>query len=529
MTALTDQVDALFAAWDRPDTPGCALGVIQDGRLVYARGYGLANLDYDLPITPDSVFYIASTSKQFVTASILLLAQSGKISLEDDVRTYVPELPQYDASITIRHLVHHTSGLRDYLTLMELAGKSHEDYFDLGDAIELLARQKALNFPPGEQFLYCNSGYALLAEIVKRASGQSLREFAQAQIFHPLGMHDTHFDDDRKMVVKNRVVSYGPRAGNGFQRYLKNFDAVGSGGLLTTVKDLYLWDQNFYHHQVGGGDLVSHLLTRGRLNDGKTLAYAAGLEHGAYRGLETVSHAGEMLGFRTQLLRFPTQRFSVICLANLETINPTGLARQVADIYLADAFTQEKAAELKTIRLSENELSAFAGLYRNVSSGLFVELLVDKGHLIAQGFGLTVPLAPVSATRFRSSDVSVDLEITFEQQARDAPPIMRVGLPDEEPAAFQPAEVVSLTTDELAAYAGDYYGDALQVTYKLVLKDGKLYCRYRNAPQDPLRAGPRDVLWLPQATLEFVRDDQGTLSGLTLSADGARNIRFVRK
>jgi len=529
MLALTDQVDALFTAWDRPDTPGCALGVIQDGQLVYARGYGMANLDYDLPITLDSVFYIASTSKQFVTASILLLAQSGKISLEDEVRTYVPELPQYAALITIRHLVHHTSGLRDYLTLMELAGKSHEDYFNLGDAIDLLTRQKALNFPPGEQFLYCNSGYALLAEIVKRASGQSLREFAQAQIFYPLGMTSTHFDDDRKRVVKNRVVSYGPRAGNGFQRYFKNFDAVGSGGLLTTVKDLYLWDQNFYHHQVGGGDLVSQMLTQGRLNDGKTLAYAFGLEHGAYRGLKTVSHAGGMLGFRTQLLRFPDQRFSVICLANLETINPTRLARQVADIYLADAFKQEKAAETKTIRLSENELNAFVGLYRNATSGLFVELLVEDGQLMAQGFGLTIPLAPLGDTRFRSSDVSVELEIAFERQARDKPPVMRLLQPDEEPITFQSVEVVSLTAEELAAFAGDYYGDELQVTYKVVLQDGQLDCRHRNAPPDPLRPGPRDVLWLPHATLDFVRDDQGALSGFKMSADGARNIWFVRK
>jgi CubicO group peptidase (beta-lactamase class C family) len=526
--ALTDRVDALFVEWDRPGSPGCALGVIREGQLVYACGYGMANLDYDVPLTPDSVFYIASTSKQFTAASILLLAQRGDLSLEDNIRKYVPEIPWYDHPITVRHLVHHTSGLRDYLTLMDLAGKSHEDYFDLADAIESLTQQKGLNFPPGEQYLYCNSGYALLAEIVKRVSGQSLREFAQETIFGPLGMAATHFDDDHKTVVKNRVISYGYRKGGGFQRYLKSFDAVGSGGLLTTVNDLYLWDRNFYDQRLGGSDFISQMLTRGRLNNGRALNYAFGLEHGEYRGLKTVAHPGSMLGFRTQMLRFPEQRLSVICLANLDTINPGRLAHQVADIYLAAAFTVDSSAIEEFHELSDGELLAYTGAYQSLTSGVIMELLVHEGRLTADVYGLTLPLAPVSDTSFRALDAPVELEIQFERRRQDRALRARVVIEGQEPDTFRPIEVVSPTPDQLIDYVGNYYSDELQVTYELVLEGDGLHCKYRNAPRGAMKPGSRDVFRLPQATLSFARDDQDVVSGFTLSAERARNLAFAK-
>jgi CubicO group peptidase (beta-lactamase class C family) len=525
---LTDRVDALFAEWDNPGSPGCALGIIREGQLVYARGYGMGNLDYNVPLTPNSVFYIASTSKQFTAASIVLLAQRGILSLEDDIRKYLPEIPRYDHPIAIRHLVHHTSGLRDYLTLMDLAGKSHEDYFDLADAIESLARQKGLNFPPGEQYLYCNSGYVLLAEIVKRASGQSLREFAQEAIFGPLGMTATHFDDDHKTVVKNRVVSYGCRKGGGFQRYLKSFDAVGSGGLLTTINDLFLWDRNFYDQRLGGSNFISHMLTRGRLNNGRALNYAFGLEHGEYRGLKTVAHPGSMLGFRTQMLRFPKQRFSVICLANLDTINPGRLAHQVADIYLADTFAVDSSVVEELHKLSDGELRAFTGVYQSLTSGMIVELFMHEGRLTADVLGLNLPLAPVSDTSFRALDAPTELEIAFARQGQDRALRARVIIEGQEPDTFQAIEVVSPTPDQLVDYVGDYYSDELQVSYKLVLEDDGLHCIYRNAPRNPLRPGSRDVFRLPQATLSFARDERDVVLGFILSADGARNLEFEK-
>jgi CubicO group peptidase (beta-lactamase class C family) len=274
-----EKVDHLFKKWDQKDSPGAAVGIIQKGNLIYTNGYGSANLDYDVPIDADSKFYIASTSKQFTAACLALLVQEGKLKLEDDIRKHIPELPDYGKTITIRHLVHHTSGLRDYLELMSLAGKSFENYFNISDGIELLCRQKALNFDPGAEYLYSNSGYILLAEIVTRVSGKSIREYADEKIFRPLGMKNTFFNDNHKQVTKNRVVSYRPE-GNGYLRFVQNFDALGDGNLLTTVNDLYLWDQNFYHKKVGGSAFLDLIHTRGTLNNGKELDYAFGLGHG---------------------------------------------------------------------------------------------------------------------------------------------------------------------------------------------------------------------------------------------------------
>jgi CubicO group peptidase (beta-lactamase class C family) len=334
------RVDAIFAEWDRPGSPGCALGVVRDGDLVYARGYGYANLDYDLPITPDMVFYVGSVSKQFTAAAIALLAQEGRISLDDDVRRWVPELPVYERPITIRHLVHHTSGLRDIYGLMSLAGRRLEDVFPDDEALRLIVAQRALNFPPGDDYLYSNSGYFLLAEIVERVTGRSFRDFTDAAIFRPLGMTDTHFHDAPAEIVKKRVVSYAPDGAGGFRiSYLANFDKVGAGGLYTTVSDLMKWDANFYDPRVGGAALLDRIHTRGVLAGGDTLSYAFGLTIGSHRGLRTVRHSGSMMGFKADLARFPDARFTVITLCNLGTIDPATLANRVAEVYLRDRMT----------------------------------------------------------------------------------------------------------------------------------------------------------------------------------------------
>jgi CubicO group peptidase (beta-lactamase class C family) len=327
-------IDSIFAAWDRKDSPGCALGVVQDGRLVYTRGYGSANLDYDLPNGPAMVYYSGSVSKQFTAAAIALLAEQGRIALDDEVRKYIPELPDYGRPLTIRHLVHHTSGLRDIYVLMDLAGLRLADVFPDDAALKLIVRQKELNFAPGDAYLYSNSGYFLLSQVVKRVTASSLREYAEQNIFRPLGMSHTHFHDQPERIVKNRVISYMPQD-DGFRiSYLANFDKIGAGGLYTTIEDLLRWDQNFYAAKIGGPRFLETLHTRGVLNNGDTLDYAFGLMIGTRRGLRTVRHSGSMMGFKAELVRYPDERFSVITLCNLGPINPTVLADRVADLYL---------------------------------------------------------------------------------------------------------------------------------------------------------------------------------------------------
>ncbi|MCJ7581828.1 MAG: beta-lactamase family protein, partial [Candidatus Aminicenantes bacterium] len=341
------EVDKIFAGWDKPDSPGCALGIIQDGLFIYKRGYGMANLEYGIPLSSQSVFRIGSTSKQFTAMCIVLLEEEGKLSVDDTLKKYFPEMPDYAETITIRHLLHHTSGVRDYLTLMSLQGARGDDFYTDPEVVDLITRQKELNFAPGDEFLYSNSGYFLLAEIVKRVTGDSMRVYAEEKIFKPLGMIHTHFHEDHTQIVKNRASGYGREEDGSYWINMTTLGMIGDGGVFTSVDDLFLWDQNFYDNKLGKEDqsLIERMQIPGILNNGENRGYAFGLGISEYKGLNLVSHGGAFVGFRADMIRFPEQKFSVIVLANLGAINPSRLAKQVADIYLEDFFKPENPTQ----------------------------------------------------------------------------------------------------------------------------------------------------------------------------------------
>jgi CubicO group peptidase (beta-lactamase class C family) len=427
------KIDRVFAEYSRSDSPGCAVGVIRDGAFVFRKGYGMASLELGVPNDTDTVFYVGSVSKQFVAASVALAARQGHLSLDDDIRRHLPEIPGYGTPITVRDLVHHTSGLRDYLALMWMAGMRYEDVHTDEELVALVARQEALNFEPGDEFLYSNSGYFLLAEIVKRATGQSLREFARENIFGPLGMTHTRFHDDRTEVVPHRAMAY-ESDGDGYRLlWYLNFDKVGSGGLLTTVEDLLLWDRAFYSDPLADGGLVEELLQRGGLNDGTVLDYAFGLRHGEHRGLRTIDHAGAFMGFRAQLLRFPDERVSVVALCNLASSEPDRLARRVADIVLADVFTEPpsrgpaKAAPGSGTAAADDgareeptaeALKACEGRYFSNELQATYTLAVSEGSLTLQR-GRLEPVA--LEAHGRDEFEAEDLRLVFEGRDRESP------------------------------------------------------------------------------------------------------------
>jgi CubicO group peptidase (beta-lactamase class C family) len=342
-------VDEVFADFTKAGSPGCAVAIYRNGRIIYTKGYGLANIEEDVALTPESVFDIGSTSKQFTATSILLLEKQGKLSVNDDVRKYIPELPDYGSKIAILHLLNHTSGLRDYLMLMDLAGINTDSVTTDEDALQIIARQKALNFAPGSEWLYSNTGYFLLSIIVKRVSGKTLREFAAENIFSPLGMTHTQYRDDHTALIPERAMAYDAKERkDGYALDLSYFEQTGDGAVHTSVEDLLKWDENFYSGQVGGKDFLAELQEPGKLNSGKVLDYAKGLHIADYRGLHTVSHGGSWGGYRAELLRFPEQHFSVACLCNRGDANPSRRAVQVADIYLGSMMKpkeEKKAAE----------------------------------------------------------------------------------------------------------------------------------------------------------------------------------------
>jgi len=386
----TETVDKIFASRNKPDVPGCALGVVKDGRTLYSAGYGMANIEHGIRNGPNTVFHIASVSKQFTAFAIQLLAQDGKLSLDDDVRKYLPELHDFGTTITIRNLIHHTSGLRDQWALLALAGWRLEDVITEADILNLVWRQKELNFPPGQEELYSNTGYTLLGVIVKRVSGKSLREFAAERIFQPLRMQNTRFQDDYGFVVRNRASSYG-RQPDGSYRYIAlSYSNVGATSLFTTIEDLARWDQNFYDASVGGQALLANMHVKGKLTSGKEINYASALVIGEYRGLRTVEHGGGDAAFRTILLRFPEQRFSVITLCNAGDANPTMLARAVADVYLAKELAPKvdptQAPKPVEVKVDAKILQTYVGAYE-LMPGFVLTITLEDGQLKSQATG----------------------------------------------------------------------------------------------------------------------------------------------
>ena len=412
-TELTAQVDELFAEWDKQDSPGAALGIFKDGRIIYARGYGVANLDYRIPITPQSVLRIGSISKQFLAMCIAILAERGKLSFDDDIRAYLPEMPDYGEPITIRHLLHHTSGIREYLTLVTLIGKPEGSVFGYTtrELIELLARQQGLNFNPGDRFSYTNSGYFLLAEIVTRVSGMRASAFARENIFDPLGMTNSRFYDDPNAIIRNQAFGYSPKGDGGYRLDILRSEVIGDLGVITTVEDLLYWDDNFYGNKLGAGtkSLIATMFTRGRTVAGEELSYALGLRFGTYRGLKTMGHGGSAVGYVAEFLQFPDHRFSVVVLSNLSSFRPGRLARQVADLYLADQFSEARASgeqvrsrptSPEPVTLSIAELATFVGDFYSEELDFSYFLQVREGSLQLEFRGNRIELLPYSNNRF---------------------------------------------------------------------------------------------------------------------------------
>lgn len=390
--SATAAIDEIFAMYDDTRSPGCAVGVVRGDRLTFARGYGMADLEHGVPLGPESVFRIGSVSKQFTAAAVVLLAVEGTISLDDPVTRWVPELPDYGPELTVRRLLHHTSGVRDYLTLTRLAGYRDFDWYDDEDLLAMLARQRETNFPPGSEYLYSNSGYWLLSEIVKRATGRSLADFAEDRFFDPLGMDATHFHDDATRIVPRRAVGYAPTE-EGYRISTTTLPMIGDGGVFTSVEEMALWARQLADPSVAGPAWLDLMLTRGVLTSGDTLDYAMGLQHDVHRGLPTVGHGGSFVGYRADLTRFPDQDLTVTTLCNRSDARPSALSLQVADVLLADAMDPAPPPEeaparegpgedTPVVELSPEQLDRWAGSFRSDELDVIYDLRREEGEIV---------------------------------------------------------------------------------------------------------------------------------------------------
>ena len=522
------EIDDVFSTWDRDDSPGCSVAVLRDGDVVYSRGFGMANLEHSVPNAPDTVFEIASTSKQFTAACIAMLDADGKLSLDDDVHAHVPELPDYGACVTVRHLVHHTGGIMDYFALAELARLPRDHYAKDDDLLAFLSRVRTLSSAPGEQYLYSNSGYFLLSLIVKRASGTSLREFAAERIFAPLGMTSSLFRDDTRMVIRRRAVGYSPGEDGAWLVDESWPDVVGDGGVHTTVEDLARWDANFYDNKLDPPDLPERMLTHGRLNDGTTTASAFGLAVGEHRGARMVSHAGGFAGFRADMIRFPDHRLTVICLANAGNVAPTELSIQVADRYLelAPAPAVAPASEPDdTGGLTVDAYASVLGVYRS-PQGTLAKIVLEGGKLALAAAGQHYELAPAGRDRLRTASDSPAIVLAFERSGTDLESVS-VAVNGQDYGSWRKIPIVEPKPDDLDPLIGRYYSDELDAIYEVSVVDGVLKMTLPRGDTMDLEPFESDTFASGALTVTALRSD-GAVDAIDLATFRAKGLRFRR-
>ena len=536
------QVNELIAQYVQPGEPGCAVAVIQNGEALYQQTYGMMNLEYDLPVSNETVFNLGSVSKQFTAACILLLANEKRLSLDDDIQTYLPEWPAYGEMVTIRHLLHHTGGIVDYDWLVALAGWK-ETSPGREFTLDLIRRVKELNFPPGQAYYYSNSGYLLLGLIVERVSGMPLSAFTAERIFKPLNMTRTLIHDDAGLIIKQRADSYMKTEEGDFIG-LRGYQSttVGDNNVYTTIGDMIKWDANFRKHIVGGKDFAQQMFTRGILNNGDTTIYAMGLVVEPYRGLRSVSHGGLTQGYKSHYLQFPDQQFSVICLANELHIDAGKICRSIADIYLEDqledqpvATTEQKADALEpSYAIDAAGLKEYAGRY-GINGNLVMVLSQREEALYGQVPGQTeVQFFPKAKDVFYLKVVEAEGNFQRDSSGQVSGLIWHQG---GRSTPMTRMEDEPLSGEQLQNFSGTYFSPVLQTVYRISSKEGRLWLTMPEMPEMLNIPRPAAMNHLqgnrfavPYATIEFTVAEDGPVNGFTYEHPSGRiKLQFEKQ
>ncbi len=528
------EVDMAIAAMIKPESGGATVAVAQGNKILFSKGYGLANVEYNIPNSPKTIFHVASVSKQFTAFAIALLADQGKISLDDDIRKYLPELHDFGSKITIRHLVHHTSGLRDQWNLLALAGWRLDDVITKSQVLRLISHQDELNFKPGDEFSYCNTGYTLMGEIVSRVTGKSFAEWCAENIFKPLEMNHTLFYDDHEKIVRDRAYSYNDSP-EGLKKSVLSYANAGATSLFTTAEDLTKWANNFYTMKVGNKAVMTQMEERGILNKGDTISYAFGQDISQYKGVKTIAHSGGDAGYRTFLLRFPEQQYSIVVLSNLGSFNPASLAYKVADICLKKYLPQDtKTEETKTaapaggtVTVKEDVLKLYEGQYQ-LNAEMIVTIKVDGGKLTAQATGQPmIALTATSETEFVVPDYGI--KIVFKKSDKPATEFTLYQGGQTIPAPrIKPFDPKSIN---IKSYTGIYYSPELQTSYEIVAKKDTLIVNHIRHEPVTMAAVGKDAFstsaWY-MSRIDFSRDAQSQITGFRASSGRVKNVRFIR-
>ena len=528
------EADKIIAAMIKPESGGATVAVAQGNKILFSKGYGLANVEYDIPNSPKTIFHVASVSKQFTAFAITLLADQKKLSLDDDIRKYLPELHDFGTKITVKHLVHHTSGLRDQWNLLALAGWRLDDVITKNQVLRLISHQDELNFKPGDEFSYCNTGYTLMGEIVSRVTGKSFAEWCAENIFKPLSMDRTLFYDNHEKIVKDRAYSYNDSP-EGLKKSVLSYANAGATSLFTTAEDLTKWSDNFYTMKVGNRAVMKQMEERGILNKGDTISYAFGQDISKYKGVRTISHSGGDAGYRTFLLRFPEQHYSIVVLSNQGSFNPASIAYKIADIYLKKYLPQEAKKEdakqapasTGTVTVDENILNLYEGRYQ-LNAEMIVTITVDGGKLTAQATGQPmIALTASSETEFVVPDYGI--KIAFKKSDKPATEFTLYQGGQTIPAPkIKPFDAKSI---DLKSYTGVYYSPELQTSYEIGLENDTLIVNHIRHEPVPMSAVGNDAFttsaWY-MSKIDFNRNAQSEIAGFRASSGRVKNVRFIK-
>lgn len=524
--------DRLVSSMVDSGSAGVTVAVAQGDKILYSKGYGFANPEYEISNSPQTIFHVASVSKQFTAFAIALLAEEGKISLDDDIRKYLPELHDFGHKITIKHLVHHTSGLRDQWELLALGGWRLDDVITRNQVLRLISHQRELNFKPGEEFSYCNTGYTLMGEIVSRVTGETFPEWCDKKIFEPLDMKNTLFYDDHEKIVKNRAYSYQDTPA-GLKKSVLSYANAGATSLFTTAEDLTKWSDNFYSMNVGNEQVMKQMEERGVLNNGDTISYAFGQGFGTYKGLKNFAHSGGDAGYRSFLLRFPEHQLSIVVLSNHGSFQPGKLAFGVAEIYLKDYLKELPKPEAQqtagaAVKVNDELLKSYEGQYQ-LTPGMIVTFKINNGTLTAQATGQpAINMIATSESEF--SNKAGDIKVTFNS-ARDGKVnqfTLHQGGQNMIALRIKPFDPALLT---LKLYEGNYYSPELQTSYTLEAKGDILIASHIR--HEPLTMTPvaNDAFsteaWF-MSKMEFTRNEKAEIDGFRVSSGRVRNVKFLK-
>ena len=521
------KVDKIFEPWSKPDIPGAAVAIVQDGRPLLVKGFGCADLEHNTPIMPETPFNAASLAKQFTAFAVLMLETQGKLSLDENVRTYLPEFPDFGREFTVRHLLYHTSGLRDWGGLMLMSGNRMDDVFTSPAILKLIFKQQELNFEPGKEFAYSNAGYNVLAEIVARTCGQSFKKWTRVNIFILVGMERTAYKDDIRELIPGSAQSY-IRSGDGnFLRALDNEAAPGPGSLFVSIEDMASWMSALQTETVGTPEIWAKMFERGKLADGRDLPYAAGFIVGNYKRLPIFHHSGRWAGYRSEMVYFPKQSFAVAVLTNNSSIDPTQLSRRIANICLEGQFPSTQPRSSPMVEVEDDVLDAYVGRYW-LRGEQTVLIKRKDNHLFAQISGdLPIKVFPDSADTFAYHiiDAKIQFHRTGSEKAhkitywRGALAIPAERLPDESWLPSAPKE-----------FCGRYFSEELGTVLEVKMGEKGLYIPFIRRSDLPLIPIAKDKFAGQNSSAKFFfyRDGEGKVTELFFSMLDAWNVRFKR-